>query len=94
MVVRYRVEPPTYTSDYSDAFWSSWLKAKAVDFVDKKADYRAPAIAPIMSHAYYPDEEPTHYAIAKIETTWVQDEDQEDGGAAVSAFTSIGASHS
>jgi len=77
MVVRYRVEPPTYTSDYSDAFWSSWLKAKAVDFVDKKADYRAPAIAPIMSHAYYPDEEPTHYAIAKIETTWVP---REEGG--------------
>jgi hypothetical protein len=77
MVIRYRVEPPAYTSDYSDAFWSSWLKAKAVDFVDKKADYRAPAIAPIMSHAYYPDEEPTHYAIAKIETTWVP---REEGG--------------
>ncbi|MEM3951993.1 MAG: carboxypeptidase-like regulatory domain-containing protein, partial [Nitrososphaerota archaeon] len=77
MIIRYRVEPPTYTSNYADKFWSDWLKAKGVDFVDKSADYRAPAVPPIMSHAYYPDEEPTHYAIAKIETSW---ENRTEGG--------------
>jgi len=48
-----------------------------------------------MSHAYYPDEEPTHFAIVKIETTWVnKTKDPGQHGAAVSASTNIEASHS
>jgi len=78
MTIRYRVEPPigqitgakTWANDYADDFWKSWLTARKAEFIDKKADYKKPTIPPLMTHAFYPDEEPTHWALKKIETIW------------------------
>ncbi|RLE68857.1 MAG: hypothetical protein DRJ43_04880, partial [Thermoprotei archaeon] len=76
MMIRYRVEPPigqiagakTWANDYADDFWKSWLEDKEAEFIDKKADYKKPTVPPLMTHAFYPDEEPTHWALMKIET--------------------------
>lgn len=70
MTVRYRVEPPAYTSDYSADFWKAWLTGKEVELVDKKAEYVKPTVEPKMTHAYFPDESPSAYAITKIDTTF------------------------
>ncbi|RLG02932.1 MAG: hypothetical protein DRN54_03720, partial [Thaumarchaeota archaeon] len=79
MTIRYRVEPPAYTSDYAADFWKKWLINKDVkeneDFVDKSGEYTAPPVAPKMTHAYFPDESPTAYAITEIDTKFVPTED-------------------
>ncbi|MEM2383557.1 MAG: hypothetical protein QW521_05290, partial [Desulfurococcaceae archaeon] len=77
MIIRYRVEPPTYTSNYADKFWYDWLEAKNVYAKDMSKYYTDPSVLPKMTHAYYPDEEPTHYAIAEIGTWWVP---RDEGG--------------
>jgi predicted secreted protein len=71
MTIRYRVEPPAYTSDYAADFWKAWLTGKDVELVDKKAEYVKPAVEPKMTHAYFPDESPHAYAITEIDTVFV-----------------------
>jgi len=66
MTIRYRVEPPAYTADYKDSFWKTWLEGKDVELQDKSDKFVAPATAPVMTHAYYPDESPSAWALANI----------------------------
>jgi hypothetical protein len=71
MTIRYRVEPPAYTSDYAADFWKAWLTGKDVELVDKKSEYVKPTVEPKMTHAYFPDESPSAYAITEIDTVFV-----------------------
>ncbi|RLE61974.1 MAG: hypothetical protein DRJ47_11415, partial [Thermoprotei archaeon] len=66
MTIRYRVEPPAYTADYKASFWKTWLEGKDVELQDKSDKFVAPATAPVMTHAYYPDESPSAWALANI----------------------------
>ncbi len=71
MIIRYRVEPPAYTADYAADFWKTWLEGKEADIIDRSGEYVPPAEPPKMTGAYYPDEEPTHWAIEEISTRWI-----------------------
>ncbi|MCS7352317.1 MAG: carboxypeptidase-like regulatory domain-containing protein, partial [Anaerolineae bacterium] len=67
--VRYRVEPPAYVNEPDDPKWRDWLRTLRTEFVE--VTYGTPTRR---SHfAYFPDEEPTHWAIDTIRT-WFDDD--------------------
>jgi hypothetical protein len=69
LTVRYRVEPPTYVNEPDDAKWRDWMRNLNVQLVEQA--YNTPTRR--SSFAYFPDEEPTHWAITTISTTFDPD---------------------
>jgi hypothetical protein len=69
LTIRYRVEPPTYVNEPDDAKWRDWMKNLNVQLVEQA--YNTPTRR--SSFAYFPDEEPTHWAITTISTTFDPD---------------------
>ncbi|MEM2232208.1 MAG: carboxypeptidase-like regulatory domain-containing protein [Nitrososphaerota archaeon] len=65
LTVRYRVEPPAYVNEPDDAKWKTWMQGLNVQLVEQT--YNTPTRR--SSFAYFPDEEPTHWAITTI-STW------------------------
>jgi hypothetical protein len=64
LTIRYRVEPPTYVNEPDDAKWRDWMRNLNVQLVEQA--YNTPTRR--SSFAYFPDEEPTHWAITTIST--------------------------
>jgi hypothetical protein len=66
LTIRYRVEPPAYVNEPDDAKWKDWMQKLNVQLVEQA--YNTPTRR--SSFAYFPDEEPTHWAITTISTTF------------------------
>ncbi len=66
LTVRYRVEPPTYVNEPDDTKWRDWMNGLNVQLVEQP--YNTPTRR--SSFAYFPTEEPTHWAITSITTTF------------------------
>jgi hypothetical protein len=69
LTVRYRVEPPTYVNEPDDPKWRDWMKGLNVQLVEQA--YNTPTRR--SSFAYFPDEEPTHWAINTTFTAFTTD---------------------
>jgi hypothetical protein len=69
LTVRYRVEPPTYVNEPDDTKWRDWMTGLNVQL--KVEAYNTPTRR--SSFAYFPDEEPTHWAITTISTNFGPD---------------------
>lgn len=69
LTVRYRVEPPAYVNEPDDAKWKTWMQGLNVQLVEQA--YNTPTRR--SSFAYFPDEEPTHWAITTISTSFDPD---------------------
>jgi hypothetical protein len=69
LTIRYRVEPPAYVNEPDDTKWRDWMKGLNVQLVEQA--YNTPTRR--SSFAYFPDEEPTHWAITTISTTFDPD---------------------
>jgi hypothetical protein len=61
LTIRYRVEPPAYVNEPDDPKWRDWMRNLNVQLVEQA--YNTPTRR--SSFAYFPDEEPTHWAIIK-----------------------------
>jgi hypothetical protein len=69
LTIRYRVEPPAYVNEPDDTKWRDWMRNLNVQLVEQA--YNTPTRR--SSFAYFPDEEPTHWAITTISTTFDPD---------------------
>jgi hypothetical protein len=69
LTIRYRVEPPAYVNEPDDTRWRDWMRYLNVQLVEQA--YNTPTRR--SSFAYFPDEEPTHWAITTISTTFDPD---------------------
>jgi hypothetical protein len=69
LTIRYRVEPPTYVNEPDDTKWRDWMRNFNVQLVEQA--YNTPTRR--SSFTYFPDEEPTHYAINTIFTAFTAD---------------------
>jgi len=69
LTIRYRVEPPAYVNEPDDTKWRDWMTGLNVQL--KVEPYNTPTRR--SSFAYFPDEEPTHWAITTISTTFTPD---------------------
>jgi len=69
LTIRYRVEPPAYVNEPDDTKWRDWMQKLNVQLVEQA--YNTPTRR--SSFAYFPDEEPTHWAITTISTTFDPD---------------------
>jgi hypothetical protein len=69
LTIRYRVEPPAYVNEPDDTKWRDWMRNFNVQLVEQA--YNTPTRR--SSFAYFPDEEPTHWAITTISTTFDPD---------------------
>jgi hypothetical protein len=69
LTIRYRVEPPAYVNEPDDIKWRDWMRNFNVQLVEQA--YNTPTRR--SSFAYFPDEEPTHYAINATFTAFTTD---------------------
>jgi hypothetical protein len=69
LTIRYRVEPPAYVNEPDDPKWRDWMKGLNVQLVEQA--YNTPTRR--SSFAYFPDEEPTHWAINTTFTAFTTD---------------------
>jgi hypothetical protein len=69
LTIRYRVEPPAYVNEPDDTKWRDWMRNFNVQLVEQA--YNTPTRR--SSFAYFPDEEPTHYAINATFTAFTAD---------------------
>ncbi len=69
LTVRYRVEPPAYVNEPDDTKWRDWMRGLNVQLVEQS--YNTPTRR--SSFAYFPTEEPTHWAITSITSTFGTD---------------------
>jgi len=68
LTVRYRVEPPAYVNEPDDTKWRDWMRGLNVQLVEQS--YNTPTRR--SSFAYFPTEEPTHWAITSITSTFAR----------------------
>jgi hypothetical protein len=69
LTIRYRVEPPAYVNEPDDTKWRDWMRNLNVQLVEQA--YNTPTRR--SSFAYFPDEEPTHWAINATFTAFTTD---------------------
>jgi hypothetical protein len=69
LTIRYRVEPPAYVNEPDDTKWRDWMRNFNVQLVEQA--YNTPTRR--SSFAYFPDEEPTHWAINATFTAFTTD---------------------